>query len=500
MSEALFLTFQSQLSVVMETVLKSAMFEITRLVEDSFLEEVGHRKQEVEVLKRRLQLSESKLREKEREWERGRKTRCSDCGRKGDSSSRDESQHVETVRGANTLCLGLSLRDQSTNQPKLTEEMWSTRQRLESNKQTTTTTTSHSKEKNDVHRHSAKEIITPNSNAPIPQDFLQRLLGNSAIQSESTSDFKPKVNDLDQSEKDFTLDKEMDSNHSRLIQSPSAQDVHEVLPSSSPNDRVKSETELDLLPVKEEEEMVPVWDSVNRDDGCHAEMADPSEGELRGSCDQEEIQIGRSFADHSSMEQGNSHPINKQRTFSVVAREILTQFQVWQRACYSRNIEWGPITAKIISALPQLYGREAEVIVRCTKMLHNRRDYLRRRAKMHITVLKKGEGPCISKCTQCCDKYHCPFCETWVYKPRELGSVVNHVKNHLKLAVQLHDFSIVKCNLKCRQNAHFHCCYCSATVVRKVQLHIHLSKCIQKITAEEEFEEDYSLDGSPKHE
>ncbi|XP_067258757.1 uncharacterized protein si:ch73-109d9.1 isoform X2 [Chanodichthys erythropterus] len=382
MSEALFLTFQSQLSVVMETVLKSAMFEITRLVEDSFLEEVGHRKQEVEVLKRRLQLSESKLREKEREWERGRKTRCSDCGRKGDSSSRDESQHVETVRGANTLCLGLSLRDQSTNQPKLTEEMWSTRQRLESNKQTTTTTTtSHSKEKNDVHRHSAKEIITPNSNAPIPQDFLQRLLGNSAIQSESTSDFKPKVNDLDQSEKDFTLDKEMDSNHSRLIQSPSAQDVHEVLPSSSPNDRVKSETELDLLPVKEEEEMVPVWDSVNRDDGCHAEMADPSQGELTGSCDQEEIQIGRSFADHSSMEQGNSHPINKQRTFSVVAREILTQFQVWQRACYSRNIEWGPITAKIISALPQLYGREAEVIVRCTKMLHNRRDYLRRRAK-----------------------------------------------------------------------------------------------------------------------
>lgn len=37
---------------------------------------------------------------------------------------------------------------------------------------------------------------------------------------------------------------------------------------------------------------------------------------------------------------------------------------------------------QIISALPQLYGREAEVVVRCTKMLHNRRDYLRRRAKV----------------------------------------------------------------------------------------------------------------------
>ncbi|XP_016396856.1 uncharacterized protein LOC107730521 [Sinocyclocheilus rhinocerous] len=377
MSEAFFLTFQSQLSVVMETVLKSAMFEITRLVEDSFLEEVGHRKQEVEVLKRRLQLSEIKLRERERE--RGRKTRCLDCGRTGESSSRDESQPVETVRGADSLCLGLSLRDQSTNQPTLTEEAWSARQRLESNKRTTAHT--HSKEKNDVHRQNAKEIVTPNSNAQIHQDFLQRILGNSVIHSESTSDFKPSVSNLDKSDKNFALDKEMDSNHSSLLQSPSAQDAHEDLPSSSPNSRVKTETELDLLPVKEEEEMVPVWDSVNRDDGCHAEMADPSQGELRGPCDQEEIQIGQRFAEHISTEQGHLHPINKQRTFSVVAREILTQFQVWQRACYSRNIEWGPITAKIISALPQLYGREAEVIVRCTKMLHNRRDYLRRRAK-----------------------------------------------------------------------------------------------------------------------
>ncbi|XP_059410442.1 uncharacterized protein si:ch73-109d9.1 isoform X3 [Carassius carassius] len=367
MSEALFLTFQSQLSLVMETVLKSAMFEITRLVEDSFLKEVGNRKQELEVLKRRLQLSESKLRERER----GRKTRCPDCGRTGESS-RDESQPVETVRG-------LSQRDQSTNQPTLPVDVWSARQRLESNKQTTAHT--HSKEKNDVHRQNAKEIITPNSNAQIHQDFLQRILANSVIHSESTSDFKPTVSNVDKSAKNFTLGKETDSNTSRLLQSVSSQDAHEDLLSSSPNSKVKTETELDLLPVKEEEEMVPVWDSVNRDDGCQAEMADPSPGELRGPCDQEEIQIGQRFAEHISTEQGNLLPINKKRTFNVVAREILTQFQVWQRACYSRNIEWGPITAKIISALPQFYGREAEVIIRCTKMLHNRRDYLRRRVK-----------------------------------------------------------------------------------------------------------------------
>ncbi|XP_055060798.2 uncharacterized protein [Misgurnus anguillicaudatus] len=368
MSETLFLTFQSQLSVVMETILKSAMFEITRLVEDSFLEEVGHRKQEVELLRRRLQLSESKVRQKE--WEQARKIQCPDCGcgRLGDSSDKEESQTAEMVHGP-------SLRDQSINEPSLTQTMWSTRQQLESNVHTTTHL--HCKEKHDAQKQTAKDITAPISNAQIPQDVLQRLLGNAEVHSESMSD---RVRELNQSEKDFTLDKEISSNHSRLLRSPLSQDGQENLEPSSPN-KVKSETEPDLLPVKEEEEMVPVWESVNRDDGCLGEMSDPSHGELRGSCDQEEIQIGQRVAEYSSQEQGNLQSINRQRTFSVVAREILMQFQVWQRACYSRNIEWAPITAKIISALPQLYGRETEVIVRCTKMLHNRRDYLRRRAK-----------------------------------------------------------------------------------------------------------------------
>ncbi|XP_051982708.1 uncharacterized protein LOC127643837 [Xyrauchen texanus] len=366
MSEGFFLTFQSQLSVVMETILKSAMFEITRLVEDSFLEEVGRCKQEVELLRRKLQLSETKLRE--RECERGKKLQFTDCGRTG-----DESRQVETVPG-------LNLRDQSTTGAPLTEKVWSIRQQLEPNIDKATHL--HSKEKHDVHKQSANEITAAhtNSNAQIPLEVLQRLLDNAAVHSESTCDFKPRVNDIDESEKDFTLDKEMDFNHAKLLQSPLAEDGHNDLAPSSPNSRVKSETELDLLPVKDEEEMVPVWDS-DRDDGCHAEMVDPSHEELRGSSDQEEIQIGRRFAECPSTEQGKLHPINRRRTFSVVAREILTQFQVWQRACYSRNIEWGPITAKIISALPHLYGKETEVIVRCTKMLHNRRDYLRRRAK-----------------------------------------------------------------------------------------------------------------------
>lgn len=77
MSDSLLLTFQTQLSGVMETVLRSALCEITRLVEGSFLEEIGRGKQEVEVLRQRLQILESKLGERERV----KRVRCTDCGR-----------------------------------------------------------------------------------------------------------------------------------------------------------------------------------------------------------------------------------------------------------------------------------------------------------------------------------------------------------------------------------------------------------------------------------
>ncbi|XP_061534991.1 uncharacterized protein LOC133403776 [Phycodurus eques] len=56
-------TFQSQLSRVMETVFKAAMYEITRLVEDSFMEEVTRCREQVESLKRRLKWSESRRKE-----------------------------------------------------------------------------------------------------------------------------------------------------------------------------------------------------------------------------------------------------------------------------------------------------------------------------------------------------------------------------------------------------------------------------------------------------
>ncbi|XP_026116530.1 zinc finger protein 394-like [Carassius auratus] len=77
MTDTVVLSFQTRLSAVMETVLKTTMYEITRLVEDSFLEQMDRGKREAEAFKRRLILSEAKLRERER----FKRVRCVDCGR-----------------------------------------------------------------------------------------------------------------------------------------------------------------------------------------------------------------------------------------------------------------------------------------------------------------------------------------------------------------------------------------------------------------------------------
>uniref|UniRef100_A0A3P8VXH3 C2H2-type domain-containing protein n=1 Tax=Cynoglossus semilaevis TaxID=244447 RepID=A0A3P8VXH3_CYNSE len=71
----------TKLSGVMETVFKAAMYEITRLVEESFLVEVTQCREQVESLKRRLKRSES--RRKESEGDKRLEQRCADCGRLG---------------------------------------------------------------------------------------------------------------------------------------------------------------------------------------------------------------------------------------------------------------------------------------------------------------------------------------------------------------------------------------------------------------------------------
>ncbi|KAM9399025.1 uncharacterized protein ACWYII_031394 isoform 1-T2 [Salvelinus alpinus] len=93
MSEAI-VTFQSQLSGVMETVFKAAMYEITRLVDDSFMKEVSRNREQVESLKKRLQWSENRRRERDREG--GRIGKCTDCGRANDEAKDKSSGASQT--------------------------------------------------------------------------------------------------------------------------------------------------------------------------------------------------------------------------------------------------------------------------------------------------------------------------------------------------------------------------------------------------------------------
>lgn len=77
MAEAI-AAFQSQLSGVMETVFKAAMYEVTRLVEDSFLEEITRCKEQVDTLKKRLKSSESRRKQREADYNN---QGCANCGR-----------------------------------------------------------------------------------------------------------------------------------------------------------------------------------------------------------------------------------------------------------------------------------------------------------------------------------------------------------------------------------------------------------------------------------
>ncbi|XP_029368670.1 zinc finger protein 184 [Echeneis naucrates] len=86
--DSLIVTFQTQLSDVMETVVKTAMYEVTRLVEDGFLEEVKRRNQEAESLRMRLQWAEKKLHDQGGK-EGGHTGRCVDCAKKDAELSTD---------------------------------------------------------------------------------------------------------------------------------------------------------------------------------------------------------------------------------------------------------------------------------------------------------------------------------------------------------------------------------------------------------------------------
>lgn len=78
--DTLIVTFQTQLLDVMEAVVKTAMYEVTRLVEDGLLEEVQRRNREVESLRMQLQWAERKLSDQGGN-EGGKTGRCVHCAK-----------------------------------------------------------------------------------------------------------------------------------------------------------------------------------------------------------------------------------------------------------------------------------------------------------------------------------------------------------------------------------------------------------------------------------
>lgn len=103
MSEAIH-SFQSQLSGVMETVFKAAMFEITRLVEDSFVKEVSRSREQVETLKKRLQWSECRRKNQEINV---RRLRCAECDKA--RVGNDEREELSPQSGLFTITIQLNL-------------------------------------------------------------------------------------------------------------------------------------------------------------------------------------------------------------------------------------------------------------------------------------------------------------------------------------------------------------------------------------------------------
>ncbi|XP_051559118.1 zinc finger and SCAN domain-containing protein 30 isoform X2 [Myxocyprinus asiaticus] len=82
----------------METVFKAAMFEITRLVEESFVNEVSRSREQVETLKKRLQWSESRRKNQETS---DRRLTCTECGKTRSSNEERvdiSSQELENER------------------------------------------------------------------------------------------------------------------------------------------------------------------------------------------------------------------------------------------------------------------------------------------------------------------------------------------------------------------------------------------------------------------
>ncbi|KAI3377454.1 hypothetical protein L3Q82_008630 [Scortum barcoo] len=98
--------------------------------------------------------------------------------------------------------------------------------------------------------------------------------------------------------------------------------------------------------------------------------------------------------------------------------------------------------------------------------------------KGHISIQKGISFPPMQKCSCCTpSKFHCPFCLPNLFKPTKYSKARIHLDNHTKKAVSFGDYTIHRCGLGCRKQTHFHCMYCTSTLLKKKDFTNHLLFC-----------------------
>lgn len=53
-----------------------------------------------------------------------------------------------------------------------------------------------------------------------------------------------------------------------------------------------------------------------------------------------------------------------------------------------------------------------------------------------LVCVEGTELPPIQKCTECCSRYHCPLCNSNIFKPTDRYRVIIHLKAHLARSVK----------------------------------------------------------------
>nr|XP_055034865.1 uncharacterized protein LOC129422787 [Misgurnus anguillicaudatus] len=99
----------------------------------------------------------------------------------------------------------------------------------------------------------------------------------------------------------------------------------------------------------------------------------------------------------------------------------------------------------------------------------------------HVTIQRGRKILKLEKCKDCCSSFHCPFCKSSVFKPAKLAKLKSHLKCHYKKAITHGDFTIHRCGLGCRTTLHYHCVFCTTTVLRKEDFQNHLEVCKHKL-------------------